>query len=134
MRKLILTVAVLVGLGSAPANAGVLDEVAKTSFVGAVTHSGPGFSGAPPVGLLFLVSRDAFDLTDSLKVTVGVDVRSEFGFASSFGNLGIGGGLRYQLPGVFSVHAGYARTLADFGADSPDSDNRVFVGVGIKLK
>lgn len=124
-----------------PAHAGVKKAltvagttVVESSFVAAVTHSGPGFSAATPVGLLILANHDVYSITSKLSVTVGVDIRSEYGFASSFGNLGIGSGFRYKVGGPFSVHAGYARTLVDTGAKTPDSPDRIFLGIGFGKK
>lgn len=124
-----------------PAHAGVKraltvagTTVIESDLVAAVTHSGPGFSASTPVGLLILANHDVYNITDKLRVTVGIDVRSEFGFASSFGNLGIGGGLKYKVAGPFSLHAGYARSLVDFGAKTPDSPDRIFVGAGFTFK
>ena len=103
---------------------------ADSNFVGALTHSGEGFAVKPPVALIFLANHSVYGITSRLKIVVGVDVRSEYGFASGFGNVGIGGGLSYGFGNHFVGQVGYARDILG----TAGSPNRLYVGVGFRRK
>ncbi len=135
LKPFVLAVAFLVASLAVPAHAGVTkalkvagSTVLDADFVASVTRD----SGTGQVSLLFLANHPVWSITDKLSATVGVDVRAEFEFASQFSNLGIGGGLRYSLPGPFSAHVGYARTLVGLAPGA--SPDRLFVGIGLGRK
>ena len=125
MKKILI--AAIIALMPCMAHAGVKSafkavgtEVATADFVAAYNTSR---------GIEFMANRVMFNITDRLGVTAGVDVRSEFEFASGFSNVGIGSGLRFVVRDPFSIHAGYSYRIMDFGAKSSNGPGSFYGGV-----